>query len=211
MVVPPKTKSRLHKKKVTSTAISPTRTPGRIPTSEHTPSSTSKLTPNSLQEASDKNTKLTRKVRDLLKLKATYAKQIADLKSTNKQLKSEFDEKQDETHKECALIIDNVTKSRLSCEKLHAGALAQLIAEIEGKDNRISAMIDLHDQLTVRKCLEMRAVTEKAKVDRKTSNLVSHLYFNSKFHNFISFVIISHLLLSFHLFLPTLDHKQSIE
>ena len=215
MVVPPKTKSRLHKKKVKkptpSTTILQSRTQPRNPASGHTPSPTSKLTPNPLQEASDKNTKLTRKVRDLLKLKATYATQIAALKSSNKQLQREFDEKQVETHKECALVIDHATKSRLSRDKLHAGAVAQLIAEIEGKDNRILAMIDLHDQLTVKKCLEMRAVTEKAKVDRKTSNLVSQLYFKSQFHNFISFVIISHLLLSFHLFLPTLDHKQSIE
>ena len=207
MVVPPKTKSRLHKKKVTSTTISPSRTPGRIPTSEHTPSSTSKLTPNPLQEASDKNTKLTRKVRDLLKLKATYNDQIADLKSTNKQLQRELDTKQVETDKECSLVTDRATKSRLNSDKLHAEALAQLITEMEGKDNRILAMIDLHDQDMVRKCMEMRAVTEKAKVDRKTSNLVSQLYFKSQFHNLISFVIISHLLLSFHLFLPTLDHK----
>ena len=167
MVVPPKTKSRLHKKKVTSTTISPSRTQPRIPTSGHTPSPTSKLTPNPLQEASDKNTKLTRKVRDLLKLKATYTDQIAALKSTNKQLQRELDAKQVETDKECSLVTDHATKSRLNCDKLHAESLAQLITEMEGKDNRILAMIDLHDQHMERKCMEMRAVTEKSKVDRK--------------------------------------------
>jgi len=140
-------------------------------------------------------------VRDLLKLKAIYNDQIADLKSTNKQLQRELYAKQVKKDEECSLVTDRATKSRLNSDKLHAEALAQLITE----------MIDLHDQDMVRKCMEMRAVAEKAKVDRKTYNLVSQLYFKSQLHNLVSFGIISHPLLSFHLFLPTSDYKQSIE
>ena len=100
-------------------------------------------------------------------MKATYNNQIVNLKSTNKQLQRELYTKQVEKDKECSLVTDRVTKSRLNSDKLHAEALAQLITEMEGKDNRILAMIDLHDQHMERKCMEMRAVTEKAKVDRK--------------------------------------------
>ena len=210
-MVPPKTKSRLHKKKVTSTAILPIRTPPRNTTSGHTPSPPSRSTHNFLEEASDNNTKLTRKVRDLLKLKETYKDQISNLKSTNKQLQRELVIQQTEKEKECSLVTDRAAKSRLNSDTLYAEELAQLETEIEGKDNRILAMIDLHDQDMARKCMETRAVIEKAKLDRNTSNLVSQLYFTSQYHNLVSFGIISHLLLSFHLFLSTSDHKQSIE
>ena len=131
MVVPPTTKSRLHKKKAkkpaTSTTITPSRTQPRNPSSGHTPSPTSRSTPNPLQEVSDKNTKLTRKVRDLLKLKSSYNDKIADLKSTSKQHQRELYDKQVEEKemlKERYCVADRATKSIKITETLHEEALA---------------------------------------------------------------------------------------
>jgi len=73
--------------------------------------------------------------------------------------------------------------------------------EMEGKDNHIKVMIDLHGKDMVRKCMEMRAVAEKANIDRKIYNLVSQLSFKLHVHNLPSFSIIPHPLIAFHLFL----------
>ena len=155
MVAPLKTKSPLHKKNAKkpapSTTITPSRTQPRNLVSGHTPSLTSRSTPNPLQYVSDKNTKLTRKVRDLLKLKATYNNQIANLKSTNKQLQRELYAKQVEKDKECSLVTDRATKSRKITEKLHEEALTQVVTELEGKDNRVKVMIGLYEKDMVKK------------------------------------------------------------
>jgi len=78
--------------------------------------------------------------------------------------------------KENSLVTDRATKSMEIIEKSHKEALAQVVEELEGKDNHIKAMTDLHEKDIVKKSREMRAVTEETIIDRKASNLVSQLF-----------------------------------
>jgi len=127
--IPPENKKRLHKKannisvswQTSTVTITPTQTP--TPSKLYDP----------LAEAADKNTKLSRIVRDLNKLKDSYLEQIADQKSTVSQLKRNVYNKD--------IIIADMLKETeiesiralLKTIKEKAQPVAEIQLEVEGK------------------------------------------------------------------------------
>ena len=86
-----------------------------------------------LTEAADKNTTLSRRVRDLNKLKDSYLEQIADQKSTVSQLMRNVCDKD-------TIIADMLEENKiesiralLKATKEQAQAVAEIQLEVEGK------------------------------------------------------------------------------